>query len=46
MSMGLCGTCIIEVEDASSSEDEPVDGEYALGHSTTSRFFSVNRLDN
>jgi len=46
MSMGLCGTCIIEVKDAGSSEDEPADGEYALGHSTTSRFFAVNRLDN
>ncbi|EAT84742.1 hypothetical protein HBH56_048410 [Parastagonospora nodorum] len=45
MPIGLCGTCIIEVEDASSSEDELVDGEYALGHSTTSRFFAVDRLE-
>lgn len=45
MSMGLCGTCMIEVEDAHSSEDEPIDGEYALGHSTTSRFFAMNRLN-
>jgi hypothetical protein len=42
VSMGLCGACIIDIDDVSSSEAEPVDDEYALGQSTTLRFFTAD----
>jgi hypothetical protein len=42
--IGLCGPGVIELDDSSSSEGElPLEYEYALGHSTTSRFFSTER---
>jgi hypothetical protein len=41
VSMGLCGTCMMEVDDVSSSEGEHVEDEYALGQSTTMRFFTA-----
>jgi hypothetical protein len=43
VSMGLCGACMMEVDDVddvSSSEGEQVEEEYALGQSTTLRFFT------
>jgi hypothetical protein len=42
VSMGLCGACIIDIEDVSSSEGEQVEDEYALGQSTTLRFFTAD----
>jgi hypothetical protein len=41
VSMGLCGAYISEIEDVSSSEGEQVENEYALGQSTTLRFFTA-----
>ncbi|KAH7088523.1 hypothetical protein FB567DRAFT_620959 [Paraphoma chrysanthemicola] len=43
LSMGLCGYWPVDCEDASSSDGEhAVDEEYALGKSTTMRFFTVD----
>jgi hypothetical protein len=42
VSMGLCGACIIDIEDVSSSDGEQVEDEYALGQSTTLRFFTAD----
>ena len=42
--MGLCGANEMELDDISSSEGELViEDEYALGQSTTLRFFSANK---
>lgn len=41
--MGLCGSCLAELDDVSSSEGEQVEDEYALGQSTTLRFFTADK---
>jgi hypothetical protein len=41
MSMGLCRSPMVEFEDPSSSDEEQVEVEYALGQSTTLRFFAT-----
>jgi hypothetical protein len=43
ISMGLCGTDVEDSEDANSSDGEQgIEYEYALGHSTTLRFFTAD----
>jgi hypothetical protein len=38
--MGLCRASVVDVEESSSEDGEfAVDDEYALGQSTTARFF-------
>ncbi|KAF1921040.1 hypothetical protein BDU57DRAFT_553269 [Ampelomyces quisqualis] len=41
-SMGLCGSLVVDLKDLRSSDGEQVDVEYALGRSTTLRFFTTN----
>lgn len=41
--MGLCGSSLAELDDASSSEGEQIEDEYALGQSTTLRFFTADK---
>jgi hypothetical protein len=43
VSMGLYGACVVDVEDVSSSEGEQGEDEYALGQSTTLRFFTADK---
>jgi hypothetical protein len=43
VAMGLCGAEGVEVEDVSSSEGEQGEDEYALGQSTTLRFFTAGK---
>jgi hypothetical protein len=43
VSMGFCGASVTELEDTSGSEGEQVDDEYALGQSTTLRFFTADK---
>jgi hypothetical protein len=46
ISMGLCGSSVVELEDLSSSDGEQVEVEYALRQSTTLRFFTAENIRN
>lgn len=44
ISIGLCGSSVVELEDLSSNDGEQVEVEYALGQSTTLKFFSLRKI--
>jgi hypothetical protein len=43
VSMGVCEATMMQLDDISSEEGEQVDDEYALGQSTTLRFFTAGK---